>query len=115
MTYPHTVFFHVGRVIMGPNWSLPLTYPIFASLVSTCLKKQPTPLNVCTYHPQGAGDVPLTISSDSQQIEIANTFASGAGAEFDKRLIHVKTGLLGSRSARAFTTFSSSKTNPPVW
>jgi hypothetical protein len=111
--YPHTVFFHVGRVLMGTELVPPTYLPNFRISCFDLLEETAYAVECLYYHPQGAGDVPLTISPDSEQIEIANTFASGAGAEFDKRLIHVKTGLLGSRSARAFTTFSSSKTNPP--
>ena len=112
--YPHTVFFHVGRVLMGTESVSPTYLPNFRMSCFDLLEETAYAVECLYYHPQGAGEVPLTISSVSDQIEIGNTFASGAGAEFDKRVIHVKTRLLGSsRSARAFTTFSSSKTNPP--
>jgi hypothetical protein len=64
----------------------------------------------CLYFdPSSRGDTPLSIQCDSDQIQLSNTFAFGAGADLDKRFIHLKTGLLASRSARAFITFSSSK------
>ena len=111
--YPHTVFFHVGHVLLGTEPVSPTYLNNFRTSCFDLFEETAYAVECLYYHPRGAGEIPLTISSDSKHIEIGNPFASGAGAEFDKRLIHVKAGLLGSRSARVFTTFSSSATHSP--
>jgi hypothetical protein len=69
----------------------------------------------CLYFdPSARGDAPLSMQCDSPLIKLSNTFVAGAGADLDKRYIHLKTGLLTSRSDRAFITFSTSRAQPPV-
>lgn len=110
--YPDTLFFRVNRVLVGTEPVCPTYLTDFRLSRFNLLEETDYSLECLYYHPSGAGDIPLSIRSDSEQIEISNTFASGAGAQLDKRLIHLKTGLLLSGSARVFITFSSS-TEPP--
>jgi hypothetical protein len=105
--YTDTLFFRLNRVLLGTDLVSPIYLSDLRMSRFDLLEETGYSLECLYYHPSGAGDIPLTIKSDSEQLEIINTFASGAGAELDKRLIPLQTKLLENRSAGAFITFSS--------
>ena len=105
--FPNTLFFRLNRVLLGEDLITPTYLSNFRMSRFNLFEETDYSLECLYYHPSGVGDIPLLISSDSEQIEISNTFGSGAGAQLDKRLIPLKTDLLASSSARAFITFSS--------
>jgi len=112
--YPDTLFFRLNRVFAKTEVVSPTYLSDFRLSRFDLLEETDYSLECIYYDPSGQGNLPLSIECDSDQIEISNTFASGAGADLDKRLIHLKTGLLTSRSARAFITFSSCSTDRSV-
>jgi hypothetical protein len=104
--FPNVVFFSLKSVLTGSERVQP-TY--LSDNRTSCfdLEEEATySLELVYYDPSGAGASPLVIRQDSDRVEFSNTFAFGAGTALDKRLIHAKTGLLASRTARIFTTIS---------
>lgn len=112
--YPETVFFRLNRVLLNTERVSP-SYLKYFQMSRFDLHEQTDYSLECLYFdPSARGDAPLSMQSDSPLIQLSNTFVAGAGAELDKRYIHLKTGVLTSRSDRAFITFSTSRAQPPA-
>src|SRR5437588_609748 len=77
--YPKTLFFRLNRVLLGTDAVSPTYLRNFRMSRFDLLEETDYSLECLYYHPASRGDIPLSIKSDSEQIEISNTFASSAG------------------------------------
>jgi hypothetical protein len=108
-SFPDVVFFRLNLVLLDTERVKP-TYLEHLQMSRFELEEEADYSLECLYFdPSTRGHTPLSMQCDSEQIQLSNTFAFGAGADLDKRYVHLKTGLLASRSARALITFSSSR------
>ena len=105
--FPGVVFFRLKAVTTKSEIVCPTYLDDYRMSCFDLEEESDYSLECLYYDPAGQGLLPLSIKCDSDQIEISNTFAFGAGSDLDRRPLHIKTRLLTSRSARAFTTFSS--------
>lgn len=113
-SYADTVFFRLNRVLLDTERVSPSYLKDFQMSRFELDEETDYSLECLYYDPSARGDAPLSMQCDSPLIQLSNTFVAGAGADLDKRYIHLKTGLLKSRSDRAFITFSTSRAQPPV-
>jgi hypothetical protein len=106
--FPNVVFFRLKAVLAKSEVVHPRYLEDYRISCFDLEEEGDYSIECLYYDPAGKGLLPISIKSDSDRIQFSNTFAFGAGADLDRRPLHVKTGLLTSRSARAFTTFSCS-------
>lgn len=104
--FPGVLFYGIAKIVRG-NTEVPPSYDSERRLSFFNLEEESDYSIECSCYDPSGGRYPLQIRCTSEEIDLRNSFESGARARLDTKRLPLTTRTLKSRSAPAFFTFHS--------